>query len=411
MRVLNYDKILGKISRRTTSHDESRIHLHKINQASEEPVLSIVLVDWECRERFHSLDWLLKQDVPKAKYELIWVELYNRVVPEVLEKVDVLITCGQEGLYHKHIGYNVGLLHARGAIVTICDSDAVFPPDFVSSVLGSFHATSAGVPSSISLMHHELRTSFLYPDNLIDTQQLKDEKWCWWPLNPNVGACASVRKADAVRFGGFDEHKSYRGYLCGPYDLVWRLVNSGVPEMWHDTSTVLWHFAHPDPAGVNGLVPTLKMLLEYRHPHVDLHALTAVEAFSTGRLLPLKENPEIFALRMGERKIGSTFEKKYACLTGGDGFSKLQVWGLKGSLFVDLLCTALAGNTYARIRGKLSPIGAFGAVARGYIKVCLPPPIYDRLRYFWRCFRGVRAEPHDVSPLRSYKEKLKKMFS
>ena len=42
----------------------------------------------------------------------------------------------------------------------------------------------------------------------------------------------TVRKADAIRFGGFDEHADYRGYLCGPYELGWRLVNAGLPEVY-----------------------------------------------------------------------------------------------------------------------------------------------------------------------------------
>ena len=87
--------------------------LHK-NSGPPAPRMSFILLDWGCRERFTTLDWLRQQDVPKDQYELIWVELYDRVVDEVLEKADVVITCNQRGTYHKHIGYNIGLLQARG---------------------------------------------------------------------------------------------------------------------------------------------------------------------------------------------------------------------------------------------------------------------------------------------------------
>jgi hypothetical protein len=381
LKVLNYPEIARRVSKRVGKERNANVGFHKINERAKSPTVSIILLDWECRERFHSPDWLNRQDLPREEYELIWVELYNRVVPQVLEKVDVLVTCGQAGLYHKHVGYNIGLLHARGEIITVCDSDAVFPRDFVSSILRAFKIEGVHKPASICLMHHELRTSYLYPDDLKDSDELKCEKWRWWPINPNVGACVSIRRKDAIRFGGFDEHKSYKGYLCGPYDLAWRMINAGIPEIWHDTSTVLWHFAHPDPAGVNGLVPTIKMLLEYSHPHVDLHALTAVEAFSTGRLLPLKENPEIFRLRLEQRKIGSKFEKKYACLTGPNGFSRLQVLRLKCSLAIDLVSTAVARNTNSGIRRSLQR--------------CLPRSIYDRLRNFRRWLRRDRGDSLD----------------
>lgn len=77
--------------------------VHK-NASPSSPRLSIILLDWSCRERFTTLDWLLRQDVPKDQYELIWVEVYDRVVDEVMEKADVVITCNQQGMYHKHVG-------------------------------------------------------------------------------------------------------------------------------------------------------------------------------------------------------------------------------------------------------------------------------------------------------------------
>jgi hypothetical protein len=217
--------------------------------------------------------WLLRQDVPKDQYELIWVEVYDRVVEEVMKKADVVITCNQRGIYHKHIGYNAGLLHARGDLICVCDSDAVFPPDFVRSVFSSFQMEDGGSAVPLVLMHYEWRTSMLYPEGLADTETLKDRnRWQWWPLIVNEGACMTVRRTDAIRFGGFDEHPSYRGYLCGPYDLGWRLINAGWPEVWHDEAVALWHFAHPDPIGSNGQQASLKQLLEKAYPHIDGHA-------------------------------------------------------------------------------------------------------------------------------------------
>ena len=65
----------------------------KTNDESTEPIVSLILLDWSVRERFHALDWLLNQSVSRDKYEIIWIELFDRVLPEVSEKVDVHICC------------------------------------------------------------------------------------------------------------------------------------------------------------------------------------------------------------------------------------------------------------------------------------------------------------------------------
>jgi glycosyltransferase involved in cell wall biosynthesis len=302
---------------------KQNISVHKKNKnPSAKPKISIVLLDWSCRESFHALDWLLKQNVTKQEYEIIWVELYDRVVDDAMEKADTVITCGQTGTYHKHLGYNIGLLYARGELITICDSDAVFPPDFIESIMNSFYPGGSTIPVSKVLMHYEWRTSSLYPKDMNNIEDLKKHEWA--DLWPNVGACMTMTVNDVIRLGGFDEHRSYKGYICGPYDLGWRAVNAGVPEEWHDESIALWHFSHPDPPATYGQKFSIKLWSEKTYPHIDHHALTAVEAFSTGRILPLAENSQIFKLRMQRRIIGTQFEEKYSNRTPQNGFSTIH---------------------------------------------------------------------------------------
>lgn len=353
-----------------------RAIVHK-NASPSSPRLSIILLDWGCRERFTTLDWLRQQDVPKDQYELIWVEVYDRVVDEVMEKADVVITCHQQGIYHKHIGYNAGLLHARGELICVCDSDAVFPPDFVRSVFRSFQMEDGGSAVPLVLMHYEWRTSLLYPDGLTDTATLKDQaRWQWWPLIVNEGACMTVRRSDAIRFGGFDEHSSYRGYLCGPYDLGWRLINAGWPEVWHDEAVALWHFAHPDPIGTNGQQASLKQLLEKAYPHIDGHALTAVESFSTGRFQPLRENPEIWTLRMRDRRIGSELETRYADLTGQGGYSPWTVRSLWVSLAREIIGRYCKDRLWQPLRKSL--VSLVGRRLAGRLRVMYQDHIVPR---------------------------------
>lgn len=364
MQVLNYAftaklAALGRHAGATTKY-----RVHKQAPSARCPRVSIILLDWACREKLHSLDWLERQDVPRHEYELIWIDLYDRVLPEALEHADTVVTLNQTGMYHKHVGYNVGLLLARGEIINICDSDAVFPEDFVRSIDMSFHNAATGRRRSLVLMHQELRTCQTYPESLNDASELKDrERWQWWDIVPNVGACMSVLRDDAIAFGGFDECPSYRGYLCGPYDLGWRMVNAGIPETWHDLSTVIWHFAHPNPSGSNGFVPSVRRLLEITYPHVDMHALTAVDHFSAGRVLPNRENAEIHAMRMARRQIGTEFESKYADLTGPGGFRRWQVSLLRLVLVMDLILTVVRRWT-SPLWGRLVQSPAGGLIRR-----------------------------------------------
>lgn len=336
----NYKKVYNSVTRKPLDNCLKRAVIHK-NTGRKHPRVSFILLDWKCRERFNTLDWLNRQDVSRDDYELIWVELYDRILPEVMEKADVVITCHQQGMYHKHKGYNIGALFSHGEFVVICDSDAVFPPNFVRSIYQSFKSENLQTAIPMVLMHHEYRTSFLYPETLSDTKELMDEKWKWWDLVPNCGACLTFRKQDIIRFGGFDEHKSYRGYLCGGYELAWRLVNAGWPEVWHDTSVVLWHFAHPDPVGSNQIRPTFRALCENRHPHVDLHAINAVEAASIGRFLPLLENSEIWRMRMDDRHFGTDFEAKYGVMTGQEGFPCSLLFLMRVKLLWNIMCSTI----------------------------------------------------------------------
>ncbi|MEZ0373075.1 MAG: glycosyltransferase [Candidatus Sericytochromatia bacterium] len=269
------------------------------------PKVSMILLDWECREYFQALAWLKEQDVPREDYELIWVELFLRVSPEAMAGADVVVTCGQQGIYHKHRGYNVGLLLARGDIITVCDSDAVFPREFIRSLIEAFESDQRPEPMPLVLMHNEGRSPELYPEDFNQIEKLNAYEWT--DLWPNAGACMSVRKRDAIFFGGFDEHPSYQGYICGPYDLAWRLINAGVPQRWHD-SVFLWHFAHPHANQADNTEEWNEITIA----HIEHHAATSVALFSHGRIQPLLENPIIKSRRLEERVIGSKYERRYA---------------------------------------------------------------------------------------------------
>lgn len=272
------------------------------------PKVSFVLLDWKCRESFHSLDYLSDQNVPRDNYEIIWIEYYNNKSTEIDKKIAdykkknrpspvdlwLIMNMPDDIYYHKHLMYNIGIAKSRGDIVIICDSDAMFTKSFVRTVIETFDRTP-----EIALHFDEVRNSKqdFYPFNHPPFELLTGDGAINWrdgkttglwdtedPLHSlNYGACLCAKRSDLIAIGGADEHMDYLGHVCGPYELTFRLVNKGLKEVWHD-SEFLYHTWHPGSDGdFNYIGPT-----DGRHM-----SSTALDVRETGRIMPLAENPVI----------------------------------------------------------------------------------------------------------------------
>ena len=293
--------------------------LHR-NPNPGSPRLTLILLDWSCRESFHALRHLNRQTVDRDRYEIIWVEYYDRRAPEVRRMIDEAVAKGlrppvdqwivmdvpSDVYYHKHLMYNVGIVASHGELVTICDSDAIFSRTFVESILESFERDP-----NLALHHDQVRNNDrrFYPFNdpsieevigpgavnyangtttgLLDTKD---------PIHSrNYGACFSAWRKDLVEIGGADEHDHFVGHVCGPYDLTFRLVNKGRKEAWHEKE-LIYHVWHPGQAGA----------MNYLGPHDGRHvSTTSLAVRETGRVLPLVENPAIRLLRTGKAEFGN----------------------------------------------------------------------------------------------------------
>lgn len=291
------------------------------------PKVSFILLDWSCRESFHALDYFNDQSLPRDRYEIIWIEFYQRRAPEIAERLEADHQAGrppavdqwtvldfpEDLYYHKHLMYNVGIAAGRGRIVTLCDSDVMVRPTFAQSIVEAFDNETgddvggAEQDSGLVLHHDEVRNVERrhYPFDRPDFDKLLAGHCINWdaqrrtttglldsedPLHTrNYGACMSALRADLIAIGGADEHTDYLGHICGPYELTWRLVNAGRREVWHPAE-FLYHTWHP---GTDGS-------LDHRGPHDGLNvSTTALASRLTGRILPLRENIAIRTLREG----------------------------------------------------------------------------------------------------------------
>lgn len=268
-----------------------------------QPKVSLILLDWSVRESFHLLHYLARQDVPREAFEVLVIEYYSRVsdaIRKFEDEVDtwLLLEMPEDCYYHKHLMYNAGIVFARGEICVICDSDAMVKPGFIRAIAEAFDREPKLV---LHIDQFRNNRGDLYPFNFPTFEEVEGEGCInnaggrttgicdrRDPIHTrNYGACMCARRADLIAIGGADEHVDFVGHICGPYDMTFRLVNSGKKEFWHPAE-FMYHTWHPGQAGVDN----------YFGPHDGRHvSTTSLAALSSRRVRPLLENPAIRQLR------------------------------------------------------------------------------------------------------------------
>ncbi|MFQ5751374.1 MAG: glycosyltransferase, partial [bacterium] len=309
----------------------------------EKPVLSIILLDWSCRESFHSLSYLNNQTVPRDRYEIIWVEYYSRQSkkislelkrckeeskPPVIDKW-VVMGMPQDIYYHKHLMYNIGIVKSSGEVIAFCDSDAIYSELFVENILKKFKKNSGIV---LHLDQVRSQDKKFYPFNYPSIEEILNSNETNWkkrffsnrfgkttglldqedPLHSrNYGSCMCAKRSDLLEIGGADEHISYVGHICGPYEMTFRLVNKGLKEVWH-SSEFSYHTWHPGSDGDYNLTG----------PNDGSNiSTTSLDVKKLNRVMPLVENARINKLRMYE---SDTPNKETTDLINRDFFESLK---------------------------------------------------------------------------------------
>lgn len=314
---------------------------------SIQPKLSIILVDWSCRDSFHVLDYLNSQTVPRDQYEIIWIEYYSCRSSQIEEKlrksqqlnkpavVDkwIVMEMPDDVYYHKHLMYNVGIIVSKGKITAICDSDAIVKPTFIESIIKAFEDNPDMVLHMDQVRNADKR---FYPFNYPSIDEITGKGCINWVNGKtagifekkdsihvrNYGACMCALREDLISIGGADEHIDYLGHICGSYELTFRLINNGKKEVWHEEE-FLYHVWHP---GINGKN-------NYLGPHDGMNmSVTALDILKNGRVMPFVENDAIREFRLNGKNVIS-LEKLFTLAVSAERIRKWKKTPLKHYLF------------------------------------------------------------------------------
>lgn len=268
------------------------------------PRVSLVLLDWSVRESFHLLHYLSEQSVPRDQFEVIIIEYYSTVSPAIKkfeEHVDqwILLEMPQSAYYHKHLMYNVGIIHSYGDIVVVCDSDTMVSPRFIETIIESFDNAADGLVLHMDQFRNNRKDlyPFCYPsiETVLGPGCINNTNGKTTGLarvhdilhTRNYGACFCAKKEDLIAIGGADEHIDFVGHICGPYDFTFRLINHGRHERWHGEEFI-YHTWHPGQDGVDN----------YLGPHDGRNvSTTSLNALITRRVQPHVINPAIAQLQ------------------------------------------------------------------------------------------------------------------
>ncbi|MBF0317380.1 MAG: glycosyltransferase [Nitrospirae bacterium] len=284
------------------------------NHREGKPDLSIILTDWSCRESIHALRYLNDQSVSRDRYEIVWIEYYGRRLTDIetaLDKgketgkqpvVDMWLTLNMpdDTVYHRHLMYNAGIVAAGGEVVAFCDSDAIYGVDFVKCILEAFGKDRDIVLHLDKVCNTQRR---FYPFNYPSTDDIKKAAVNWengttTGLNDkddslhtlHYDACMCANRQALINIGGADQHIDYLGYVSGPYEMTFRLLNAGKKEVWL-RDEFLYHVWHPGHQGDG----------DYAGPHDGkLISLRALQNLQTGKIEPFVENEAISALRIDD---------------------------------------------------------------------------------------------------------------
>lgn len=209
------------------------------------PKITVVMVDGSFRESFHAIRFFADQTLAASDYELLWVEHFDEVDPQLPAEMaphahfrTICLGHPRSGVYYPSRCFNRGIAEARGEIIVIPDADVVPEGDFLENVLRDH-------------MECDRLVEYFHRSNEPEAEHREEvclehlRRVCKVTNPANHGACLSVRKRWLLEINGYDEHTIFStGFHANDLDVYYRLRNLGLLVRWHPTQR-LYHPWHP----------------------------------------------------------------------------------------------------------------------------------------------------------------------
>jgi len=213
-----------------------------MNPSTHRPKISIIMVDGSFRERYDSIDFMARQDMAAEDYELIWVEYYDSISPDLQRRIDArpgfrAVALGRSGTYHSSYCFNHGIAEARGELVVIPDADVIAEPGFLETVWLDHQANDRLVN-----YYHRYNEP---EEKHVDVVGLDHLRSVCELTNPsNHGACLSVRRHWLDEINGYEQSPIFAtGFHANDKDVYARLCSLGLMVRWN-SKVKLYHPWH-----------------------------------------------------------------------------------------------------------------------------------------------------------------------
>lgn len=213
--------------------------------SSKPPRISIIMVDGSFRERYDSIDFMARQSIPARDYELIWVEYYNTIAPELQRRIHDAerdqrfraIALGREGAYHSSYCFNRGIAEARGELIVIPDADVIAEPDFLKNVWEDHQ-----ICDRLVTYYHRYNEPVDQRAEHVDLEHLRQV--CELTNPSNHGACIATRKKWLIEINGYEQSPIFAtGFHANDKDVYARLCSLGLMVRWNPHVRLFhpWH--------------------------------------------------------------------------------------------------------------------------------------------------------------------------
>lgn len=231
--------------------------------AIKNPKISVIMIDGSFRESYHAVDFFCHQTIAPQEYELIWVEFYDHVNPELEKKISgyanarIVTLNYKEEIYHSSYCFNAGIKESKGDNIFIPDADIAVEPYFLEEALKAHEENH-------KLVIYFYRKEEEKKDHRKNITLKYLKKVCKFKNPSNYGGCLSVRKKWLEEINGYEQHPVFgSGFHANGIDVYTRFKNLGLQVMWHP-GLLLYHPWHPFNAAGFPAWETQKIIANYR---------------------------------------------------------------------------------------------------------------------------------------------------